>query len=276
MKPYPRPRRRFGQNFLVDPRAADRIVSSLDPRPGELVVEIGPGRGALTGALLERAGRVAAVELDRDLARLLRERFDPGRLVLLEGDFLRLSPEEIAAAAGFPSGTPLVLAGNLPFNVSKPVAAKLVRERSSVARAVLTFQREVALRLTAVPKTRAYGPLGILVGQAFVVRRLFDLKPSSFRPAPEVVSTVTAWTPRGLAEFPPDAERPLRDCLAACFAHRRRTLENNLRSALPGSAEQVRALLEKAEIDPRRRAEEISPEDLRRLAALWPRAGPRE
>jgi len=271
MDPYPPPRKRFGQNFLVDRGAVERIVSALDPRPGESVVEIGPGRGALTGALLARAGRMVAVELDRDLAQLLRSRFDPARLVLLQTDFLDTSLEEIATRAGFPSGAPLVLAGNLPFNISKPVAMKLVRERSWVRRAVLTFQREVALRLTAVPRTRAYGPLSVLVGEAFAVRRLFDLKPTSFRPAPAVVSSVTIWTPRPPAEFPPEAEAPLRACLAACFARRRRTLGANLRVAFAQDEARVSALLRAAQVDPGRRAEEISPESFRRLAELWPR-----
>src|SRR5262245_47286487 len=151
MERDPAPRRRFGQNFLVDSRAVERIVGALDPHPGESVVEIGPGRGALTGALLARAGRLAAVELDRDLARLLRERFDPDRLVLFETDVLRIRLAQIAQGAGFAPDARLVLAGNLPFNVSKPVAMKLVRERHEVDRAVLTFQREVALRLTAAP-----------------------------------------------------------------------------------------------------------------------------
>src|SRR5262245_5811684 len=271
MERDPPPRRRFGQNFLVDARAVERIVGALDPRPGEGVVEIGPGRGALTGALAARAGRLAAVELDRDLARRLRERFDPARLVLLQTDFLRIALEEIRHSADFAPGTRLVLAGNLPFNVSKPVAMKLVRERQHVARAVLTFQREVALRLTAAPGSRAYGPLSVLVGQAYVVQRLFDLKPASFWPSPEVVSSVTLWTPRPSADFPPEAELPLRVCLAACFAQRRRTLGANLRRALPGDPQRVQLLLEEAGIDGQLRAEEITPEGFRRLAERWPR-----
>ncbi len=266
----PRPRRRFGQNFLADRSAVERIVSALDPRPGEAVVEIGPGRGALTGTLVARAGRIAAVEVDRDLAPLLRKRFDPARLLLVEADVLSLPLERVGSALGFPPGTRLVLAGNLPFNISKPVASKLVRERDNVARAVLTFQREVALRLTASHGTKAYGSLTVLAGAAFRIERLFDLPPSAFRPRPGVVSTVTSWLPRPPEEFRDEEEQPLRNCLAVCFAHRRRTLWNNLRSALPGGEEQARALLAAADLDGRLRAEEVPPEGLRRLSRMWP------
>jgi 16S rRNA (adenine1518-N6/adenine1519-N6)-dimethyltransferase len=270
-------RRRFGQNFLTDPGAVRRIVSALDPRPGEAVLEIGPGRGALTGALVDAAGLIAAVEVDRDLARLLRSRFPPDRLALLEGDVLRLSLESVGAALGRASGTPLAIVGNLPYNISKPVAMRLVESRALVARAVLMFQREVAERLTASPGERSYGPLTVLTGAAFSITALFDLQPGAFRPRPRVVSTVTRWIPRRAPEAlaPGEAVR-LRACLAAAFARRRRTLLNNLKTALPGGEEQACELLAACELDSGLRAEQLPADALRRLARVWPMAEERD
>ena len=263
-KPAPsRPRRRFGQHFLVDPGAVRRIVEAVGPRQGPPVLEIGPGRGALTGPLLAAFGRVIAVEIDRDLAASLRARFPQESLALLEGDVLDVSLAEVA-------GGPLRLVGNLPYNVSKPVAAKLVRERAAVAGAVLMFQREVAGRLTALPGSRIYGPLTVLVGEAFRVERLFDLPPEAFRPAPEVRSTVTRWTPRADA-FASVSESGLSAVLRTGFAQRRRTLLNNVQRALGrGPAE---TLLAEAGIDGGLRAEVVPPEGWRRLGALWQERG---
>jgi 16S rRNA (adenine1518-N6/adenine1519-N6)-dimethyltransferase len=266
---YPPARKRWGQNFLVDSGAAARIVEALDPQPGERVLEIGPGRGALTELLVARAGRIAAVELDPELARLLRARFDPSRLVLVEADALEVRLDAIALPQE-PCGAPLALVGNLPYNISKPIASKLVRERAVVARAVLMFQREVADRLTARPGGAAYGPITVLVGEAFRVERLFDLPPSAFRPAPKVRSSVLRWTRRDAPGFGPAEEEALRACLRSCFAHRRQTLSRNLRAALPGREKEARSLLDAAGIDGGLRAEAVPPDGFRRLAALWP------
>lgn len=263
-----RPRKRFGQHFLVDPGARGRIVAALGPAEGDPVLEIGPGRGALTASLVETFGRVAAIEIDRDLARALRARFGPGELALLEGDVLEFALREVGELLGAPAA-PLRVVGNLPYNVSKPVADKLVRERAHVARAVLMFQREVASRLTARPGGKAYGPLTVLVGEAFDVARAFDLPPAAFRPAPKVTSTVTVWTPRAHA-FEAASEGALRRALAAGFAQRRRTLRNNLQRALGAAG--AGALLRDAAIDGELRAEAIEPSGWLRLAALWPEA----
>ena len=269
----PRARRRFGQHFLADARAAARIVEAAGASPREPVLEIGPGRGALTEPLVRAALRIAAVELDRDLAAWLRERYPQERLVLFERDVLELTLGEVPPALGFPAGTPLVVVGNLPYNISKPVAAMLVRQRGAVARAALMFQREVAERLTASPGTRAYGPLTVLVGRAYRVERLFHLPPSAFRPRPEVTSTVTRWERLPPQELIDTLEPALRACLAACFAHRRQTLLNNLRAALPGGAEEARALLGRAGLDPGARAETVPPEAFVVLAEIWPLPG---
>jgi 16S rRNA (adenine1518-N6/adenine1519-N6)-dimethyltransferase len=268
----PRARRRFGQHFLVDEAILRKVVEAFGPRSGEAILEIGPGRGALTAEILRSVERIAAVEIDRDLAALLRGRFGPGRLVLLEENVLTLPLAAIAPALGFAPATRLAVVGNLPYNVSKPIALKLVEERSSVGRSILMFQREVADRLTARPGSKAYGPLTLLVGFAYEVSRLFDVPPRAFRPRPEVHSTVTSWVTRPERQSSAIMATPIKACLAACFAHRRRTLANNLRAALPGGEEQSRQLLNDTGLDGSLRAEQLQPEAFVELAARWPRA----
>jgi len=263
-----RPKKSFGQNFLVRGGAVDRIVAALDVAPGEPVLEIGPGRGALTGSLIRATGRIAAVEIDRDLARDLRRTFDEGQLHLFEGDVLELALQSVLDALGHGEGR-LIVAGNLPYNISKPVAQKLIRERERISRAVLMFQREVALRLTAKPGGRDYGPLTVLAGRTYRIRRLFDLPPGAFRPAPKVDSTVTLWHPRDDAPLGAEDEARLRSCLAVCFARRRRTLRNNL-LVHSGDASRVESLLEEAGLDGGLRAEVLTEADFLRLATLWP------
>jgi 16S rRNA (adenine1518-N6/adenine1519-N6)-dimethyltransferase len=258
------PRKRFGQNFLTDAGAIGRIVAALAPSPSENVLEIGPGRGALTDALLAAVASITAVEIDRDLAAGLRDRYPEDRLRLLVGDVRDLALSPLAA------GGPLVIAGNLPYNISKPVAMKLIAERRAVLRAVLMFQREVADRLTALPGTGAYGPLTVLAGRAYRIARLFDLPPGAFSPRPKVVSSVTHWTPREPETLEDDQIEPLRAVLRTSFARRRQTLQKNLRGALPGGPAAVAKLLEAAGVDGSLRAEAIAPEGFVALAGLWP------
>lgn len=261
-----RPKKRLGQHFLADRGAARRIVEALAPRGGEPLLEIGPGRGALTAALIERTGCLAAVELDAQLAADLAARFDASRLRLYVQDVLTLDLARVRSDLARPGR--LVIAGNLPYNVSKPVAMKLVRERRQVDRAVLMFQREVARRLTAEPGGKEYGPLSVLASAAYAIRRVFDLAPRAFRPPPKVVSTVTLWTARPDAALDDAEERRLRACLAVCFRRRRRTLLGNLRefTADRGAAQ---AMLEAAGIDGALRAEQVEASAFRRLSAQF-------
>jgi len=227
------------------------------------VLEIGPGRGALTDLLLGGALRITAIEIDRDLCALLRSRYAENRLRLIEKDVLDVDFLDLAHEG------PLVVAGNLPYNISKPVAMKLVHERRAVSRAVLMFQREVALRLTAEPGTGAYGPLTVLAGRAYRIERLFDLAPGAFQPSPKVVSTVTRWTPRASDDLPEYLVAPLKSVLRASFSRRRQTLQKNLRVALRGGEAEARSLLMAAGLDGALRAEMIPPEGFVALAALW-------
>lgn len=264
-----RPRKRLGQHFLIDRGAARRIVEAAELAEHDLCCEIGPGRGALTAALAEGPASVAAVELDPRWVDELRERHAPHDLQVIHADILDVSLAQVLTVLGAEPGSRLVLVGNLPYNVSKPVAQKLLREQAQIERAVLMFQREVVDRLIAVPGGRDYGPLGILAGELFVIERLFDVGPSSFRPPPRVRSSVTRWQRHPQM---PSAEfvRRLRRVLGVCFASRRRTLLNNLRAVLVGGEAAARDLLDGNGIDPSRRAETLSREEFRLLAAGWP------
>ncbi len=268
-----RPRRRFGQNFLVDAAAVERIVESLDVHPGEVVVEIGPGRGILTRALLARRVLVSAVEIDRDLADALERELGGSGLDLHVGDALDLPWNDIPALTRHVTRGRVAVVGNLPYNISKPIAMRMIDAREAVSRAVLMFQSEVADRLTASPGGRDYGPLTVLAGRTYRIERAFELGPGSFRPRPKVRSTVTRWVPRD--DPPSDAEiRALRACLRACFASRRKTLSNNLRAALACDDRAAAAMLASAGLDPGARAESVAPDGFLRLAGLWPRERP--
>ncbi|HEX4825655.1 MAG TPA: 16S rRNA (adenine(1518)-N(6)/adenine(1519)-N(6))-dimethyltransferase RsmA [Candidatus Polarisedimenticolaceae bacterium] len=257
----PRARRRFGQHFLADRSAIARIVASLGPIEGVAVVEIGPGRGALTEALLAEGARVVAIEIDRDLARALADAHADPPLRVIAADVLEVPLASL--------GRDLLVVGNLPYNVSKPVAMKLCEEQGAVARAVLMFQREVADRLTAACDTGAYGPLTVLAGLIFRIERLFDLRPGAFRPPPEVTSTVTRWTRRDDA-LAAALVPALKTTLKIAFARRRQTLQKNLRAGLHVDERRAASWLEEAGLDGSVRAEAVPPDGFLRLAAVLP------
>ena len=258
-------RRKLGQNFLAHATSARKIVALLGLDRGAAVLEIGPGRGALTDLLVEAAGRVAAVELDAKLAEALRVRYDPARFLLIQDDILEV---ELGRICELLDSERLIVVGNLPYGISKPVSVKLIRERARVDRAVLMFQREVALRLTARPGERSYGPLGVLAGTAFRIQREFDLPPSCFRPSPKVMSSVTSWIRQEQQPAQEELDR-LRRCLGACFASRRKTLRNNLRTLL-GDDQLTDHSLQNAGIDGSLRAESLTREQFIRLSIELP------
>ena len=262
---------KLGQNFLVDAQAVERIVAGLGDISGRTVVEIGPGRGALTGALAARAGRVVAIELDRDFAAGLRGQFDPqratpervppGGVTIVEQDVLQFDFAAAAAAAG----GRLRVVGNLPFYITSPILLKLAASHAVLDVAVLMVQREVAERVTAAPGSRDYGLLSVIVQMYGPAEQLFTLPPSAFSPPPKVHSTVFRWrfAPR-FAELGIDEGGFLR-FLRQAFAQKRKTLNNNLRAA--GVAPAVAAAaLASAGIARQARAEAVPVEA---LAALW-------
>jgi 16S rRNA (adenine1518-N6/adenine1519-N6)-dimethyltransferase len=259
---FTRAKKSLGQNFLVDETYARRVVGALAPRAGETVVEIGPGRGALTGLLLESGARVVAVEFDRDLAALLRQRFaGKNNFELVEADALGVD----FCGAVEPASSARVVA-NLPYNISTAILQRLVAQRRCVPEMVLMLQREVVERIAAPPGSHERGYLTVLVEAFFDAAPLFDVPPGAFRPVPKVWSTVARLRVRATEEVAAedlDEEFFLR-VVGAGFAQKRKTILNNLRAApeelraLAEGAGGPGALLESAGIDPRRRAEALT------------------
>jgi 16S rRNA (adenine1518-N6/adenine1519-N6)-dimethyltransferase len=245
------PRKRFGQNFLADPHYVARIVEAIDPQPGDNLVEIGPGLAALTGALIEGAGRIAAIEIDRDLAARLRERFTADRLALHEADALAFDFSSL--------GDSLRVVGNLPYNISSPLLFHLAAFETHLRDVHVMLQREVVARMTAAPGTPDYGRLTVMLQALFRVTRLFTVPAGAFRPAPKVESAVARLVPLG-AQRPAIADEALfARIVAASFGQRRKTLRNAL-SAI-ANEEALRA----AGIDPGARGETLGVDDFVRL-----------
>ncbi|MBM4124735.1 MAG: ribosomal RNA small subunit methyltransferase A [Nitrospira sp.] len=257
----PRPLKRLGQHFLVDPNIVRKIVAVAKIRPDETVLEIGPGRGSLTRSLCAAAKTVIAVEVDQQLVAYLEETFgDCRNLDLRAGDALKFSYESL------PEGT--VVVANLPYNVSTPLLFKLLDARERIDRMVLMLQTEVARRLVARPATADYGVLSVLTQRAAEVALAFQVSPSCFRPKPEVgsavVSLVTRTPPSGGVA---DEGRFVR-IVRAAFAHRRKTLANSLRDeGLP--SDRVALALAEAGIEPGRRAETLTLTEFASLAKAW-------
>ena len=259
---------KLGQNFLVDTEAIQRTATSIGDLTGRTVVEIGPGRGAITGALATRAAHVVAIELDHELALGLRIQFPPDHVTVVEQDVLNFDFEK--ARTDFPAASTatterLLVVGNLPYGITSPILLKLATSHAALDRAVLMVQREVADRIVAQPGSRDYGLLSVTVQMYGPAQRLFTLPPSAFSPPPEVHSTVIRWrfAPR-FAELGVEEASFLR-FVRQCFAQKRKTLANNLRAAaIPPTA--VAAALAEAEIAPLARAEALS---IVSFASLW-------
>lgn len=252
---------KLGQNFLTDQQAIQRIAASLGDLAGRTVVEIGPGAGAITGALAARAARVVAVELDHDLAAYLRAEFPPDRVTVIHQDVLSFD----FAAASAAAGERLLVAGNLPYGITSQIMLKLAASHAALDRAVLMVQREVADRIAAQPGSRDYGLLSVTAQLYGPVEKLFTLPPSAFMPPPDVHSTVFRWrfAPR-IAELGIEEGGFLRFVRQA-FAQKRKTLANNLRAAgLPPEA--IAAALARAQVAPQARAEALP---IEAFASLW-------
>ncbi len=243
-----RPRRRFGQHFLRDPAVLGRIVGAIDPGPGDAVFEIGPGEGALTRALLERVGRLAAIEIDRDLAARLESEFPPERLTLQRADALEFD------FASLPQGSRLV--GNLPYNISTPLLFRLAECAGRLRDLHFMLQREVVERMVARPSTPEYGRLSVMLQTRFRMQQLFTVAAGAFRPPPKVESALVRMVPLAAADLPQVDRKAFADVVRRAFAARRKTLRN----ALPGVD------LGRAGIDPRLRPENLSPDDYVRVA----------
>ncbi len=246
----PRPKKRLGQHFLTDPRLLGRIADALAITREDTVIEIGPGRGALTEHLLQRAGRVIAIELDRELAPILRERWrDEPRFTLIEGDVLE---QDLGALAG----GPFLLAGNVPYNITTPILFHAM-QRPRPTRAVYLVQKEVADRVVAAPGSDDYGALSVNVQALADAERLFIVGAKSFNPPPKVESAVIRVVPRATPLMDEAEEEPFRVFVQAAFGLRRKQMRRVLRTVFGWDAERADAVLMAAGVSPEARPESL-------------------
>jgi len=260
------PRRRFGQHFL-EPAWVSKVVSAIQPKPSDVFVEVGPGRGALTYSLTSAAAKVVAVEVDRDLVQELGANA-PSNLTVIAEDFLQVSPDQLRTALGTMAGvnTTLRLAGNLPYNAASPILFKVLElyaDGLSFQDATVMVQREVADRLLAKAGTRDYGVMTIFVCQAADVTPLLALPPGAFRPPPKVHSSLVKLRLHPLKPAARDA-RLFSRLVHAVFSRRRKMLSNALMAlvdqdpSILADRESIRTVLARAELDPRRRPETLT------------------
>ena len=244
------PRRRFSQNFLVDRNTIERIVRSIAPNADDHIVEIGPGLGALTEPLLNVAGRVDVIEIDRDAARLLGERFSGAGLAVHQQDFLDFNLASL--------GTDLRVVGNLPYHISTPVLFTVDRFREVVHDCHFMLQKEVVGRMVAAPASAEYGRLSVMLQCRWRMAKLFDVPPTVFRPQPKVWSSVVRMVPADNVNVIDN--HIFHRLVEASFSKRRKTLRNALREL--AADEDFSA----CDIDPGRRGETLSVAEFADLA----------
>lgn len=259
-------RKSLGQHFLSDRRILARIADALELESSETVVEIGPGRGALTDILRERAGRVIAIEYDRALAELLRDRYaSDARVEIVQADVLTVDIGEIA-------GGRYALVGNVPYYITTPILFHAMRPPRP-DRAVYLVQREVAERMTSPPGSKDYGALSVNLQTTATVETLFRVPAGAFNPPPKVESAVVRITPRTDPLVTPSEEQGFRELVQATFGFRRKQLRRVIRELAPMSAEDADALLARIGVDPTARPETLAPAQ---FAALYRALGKEE
>ena len=252
-------RKRFGQHFLHDPGIIRRIVETVAPRPGERLVEVGPGRGALTWSLLERAKALDVIEIDRDLAAALAAdgRGKPGLTVhvgsVLDTDFANLRS----------GGPPLRIVGNLPYNISTALLFHLLKQRADIADMHFMLQKEVVDRMAAPPGGKEYGRLTVMLAAYAEVENLFEVGPGAFQPPPAVWSAFVRLRPSGVPRFAIGDDGVYRRLVTAAFSQRRKTLRNGLKGLLDGGQ------IEACGIDPQLRPEALAPAQFGRLSTRY-------
>lgn len=247
-------RKRFGQNFLHDRHWIERIVRGIDPKPGDALIEIGPGQAALTREVIAAAGHETAVEIDRDLAQFLREQFPAEELTLIEADALKLDWCSVLA------GRRLRIIGNLPYNISSPLLFALMKAADRVIDQHFMLQREVVDRMVAEPGSKTYGRLSVMLQYRYVMHKLFDVPPGAFVPPPKVTSSIVRMVPRPKETLEPVDMDVFSQVVAQAFQQRRKTLRNALSALLDEEA------IERAGVNPASRAETLDVAAYVRLA----------
>ena len=244
------PRKRFGQHFLTDDSVIDRIVDAIDPQPGQAVVEIGPGLGAMTGPLADRLDQLSVIELDRDLAQRLRRQ---PKLDVIEADVLKVDIEALAAERG----QPLRIVGNLPYNISTPILFHLLEAVEHVVDQHFMLQKEVVERMAAGPGGKEYGRLSVMLQLRYRIESLFDVPPESFDPPPRVDSAIVRMRPWPAPRVLPAGV--LEELVRVAFSQRRKLLRHTLGRWLDERAYAGRFNLQ-------RRAEEVAVDEYLDLA----------
>ena len=247
-----RPRKRFSQNFLVDESAIADIVAAVGPRPGDNMVEIGPGLAAITRPLSRVVRPLHVVEIDRDIVARLERDFGPGELSIHQGDALEFDFASL--------GPNLRVVGNLPYHISTPILFRLFDIADSVRDIHVMLQAEVVERMVATPGSSEYGRLSVMLQYRFDMEKVLDVPPDAFDPAPRVESAVIRMSPRGGDWRRAADEKVLSETVALAFSQRRKTLRNTLGKAL--SAEDLAAL----EIDLQARAQTLPVDEFVRIA----------
>lgn len=254
----------MSQSFLVAKGPLERIAGALALTPGETVVELGPGVGTLTQSLLDAGARVVAVELDRDMCRVLAtELGDTPAFEVVQGDAAHVDLRAIAERRG----ASVALTGNLPYAATGAIFRNLIAHRDAVSRAVVTVQREVRDRLRAEPGSRDYGALTVFIAAVFDVEPLFLVKAGSFHPPPRVQSAVVRLVPR--AQPRARETSAFQQVVRAVFDARRKTLRNALLQIAGGDTHRVDTVLQRCDIDGRHRGETLSVESFDALARAW-------
>lgn len=245
----------LGQNFLISRRYVEKIVSSVDPKVGDLILEIGPGKGALTKHFVKSGAKVIAVEIDTDMISFLQREFaDEKNLVLIHSDVLKVRFADFLTEKA-------KLTGNLPYYISTAILQKIIRERDSIQEAVLMFQKEVADRLLAMPGDSNRGFLTVISEAFLEIEKLFEVPPSAFRPVPKVWSSVVKLKPKNVSL---DTEKFF-DLVGKCFSRKRKTIFNNLKSSNLFETAKIEKMLEENKIEKMRRAETLTLEEWKRL-----------
>ena len=248
----PIPKKRLGQHFLTDRHYIERIIKAIAPKAGELMVEIGPGPGAITEPLIAALGHLHVVEIDRTLATALRERFNDSQIAVHDSDALEFDFSQIGAR--------FRVAGNLPYNISTPLLFHLADYAERIIDGTFMLQKEVVDRMVAAPDTDAYGRLSVMLQYRFAMKRLFDVPPGAFYPPPKVDSAIVRMLPLPLDRPRAKSDKRLAEIVTAGFGQRRKTLSNTLKPFMPAAA------IEAQGIDPKRRAETLSLTEFMRLA----------
>jgi 16S rRNA (adenine1518-N6/adenine1519-N6)-dimethyltransferase len=253
--------KKYGQHFLSDPRILEGIVNALGPTLTDTVIEIGPGRGSLTDILVERSGRLIAVEIDRALTDALQKKYrDRPNVQIVQGDVLETDLHALA-------GQDFLLIGNVPYYITTPIVFKAL-DAPIPRRSVFLVQREVADRMAAKEDTESYGALSVNVAVVANTEQVMSVPASAFKPPPKVESSVIRLTPRGAPLVAAESLAGFRTFVQAAFGQRRKQMQRALRTVRGISAEEARAVLDRAGIDPAARPEVISPEGFARLYGL--------